>query len=161
MKELREQQLSLPRMTNQSTGTLLSALLDSIRLGDQSAAATYLIRRGTLVIVPTQYILDASSRIHVSLESKGVDMSIVDALEELSLDTGISIIIDPRTLPMARETKTNTSFRNVVLVNAVKLLANMADLSVINIDGALYVSTPENCKKLEDEMAKPLTRGGL
>jgi len=53
----------------------------------------------------------------------------------------VSIIIDPRALTMANDTKTNTSFRNVTLINAVRLLANMADLAVINIDGALYVST--------------------
>ena len=161
MKELNEQQLTLPRMANQSTGTLLDTLLDGLRVNEQPVAATYLIRRGTLVIVPKDYIANASSTIHVSLETKGADMSIVDALEELSQDTGISIIVDPRALAMAREVRTNTSFRNVTLINAVRLLANMADLTVINIDGALYVSTPDNCKKMEEEMAKPPTKPGL
>ena len=161
MKDLSELQLTLPRMVNQSTGTLLSSLLDDMRKGETPLTATYMIRRGTLVIVSKDYIIGAASRIHVSLESNGADKCIVDALEELSQDTGISIIVDPRALAMAREVRTTTSFRNVTLINAVRLLANMADLTVINIDGALYVSTPENCKKMEEEMAKTMTKAGL
>jgi len=80
MKEIREQQLTLPRMTNQSTGTLLSTLLDGLRFKEQPVAATFLIRRGTLVIVPKDYIANASSRIQVSLETKRAEITIVEAL---------------------------------------------------------------------------------
>ncbi|MFT3880563.1 MAG: hypothetical protein QM703_12980 [Gemmatales bacterium] len=56
MKQMREQQLTLPRMNNQTTSTVLSTLLDGIRLNEQPIPATYLIRRGTLVIVPKSYL---------------------------------------------------------------------------------------------------------
>ena len=159
MKDLSEQQLTLPRMVNQSTGTLLMTLLDGLRVGETPMAATYLIRRGTLVIVPKDYLAgDAAGKIQVELDTRGDEMSIVDALEELSQDTGISIIIDPRVLPSS-DKKIKMRFRNVTLINAVRLLANMLDLTVINIGGALYVSNPENCKKMEEEMAKPLISG--
>ncbi|MFT3880564.1 MAG: hypothetical protein QM703_12985 [Gemmatales bacterium] len=81
-------------------------------------------------------------------------MTLAAALDELSKDTGISIILDPRSEAAAREIKTSTSFRNLKLINAVRLLASMADLTVITVDGALFVSTAENCRKLEEEMAK-------
>lgn len=154
IKALREQLLTLPRMTNQTTGTLLTTLLDGIRLNEQSIPATFLIRRGTLVIVPKAYLDGAASKIQVSLESRDTEISIAAALQELSKDTGISIILDPRNETSAKETKTNLSFRNLKLINAVRLLANMADLTVIPVDGALYVSTEENCRKMEVEMAK-------
>lgn len=154
MKQMREQLLTLPRMNNQTTSTMLSTLLDSIRLNEQAIPATYLIRRGTLVIVPKSYLDGAASKITVSLETNGKEMTVAAALEELSKDTGISIILDSRNESAAREIKTSTNFRNLKLINAVRLLASMADLTVINVDGALFVSTAENCRKLEEEMAK-------
>ena len=71
-------------------------------------------------------------------------MSFADALKHLSQDTGISIILDSRVKDMARECIISNSFRNVKLINADRLLANMADLTVINIDGALCCGRSNN-----------------
>lgn len=151
-KELRQQKISLPRMSKQTTNTIINSVLDSLICDGQRVPATFLIRQGSLVIVPKSYLNDAASKIQVNFDGKDKQISLYEALEQLSKDTGISIILDPRSQQSAYDTKINTSFRSLKLINAVRLLANMADLTVINIDGALYVATPDNCKKMEEEM---------
>lgn len=153
-QQFREQKISMPRMTNQSAGTILHSLLDNITYDGQALPATFLVRRGTLVIVPQDYLYQAASKIQVALDTNTMEMSLADALERLSQDTGISIILDSRMQETARETRVKTSFRNIKLINAVRVLANMANMTVINIDGALYVSSEENCKRMEEEMAR-------
>lgn len=158
-KLLREQKTKLPRMTNQTTSTLIHAMLDNLQYQQQPVPSTFLVRRGTLVIVPKAYVTNAASKIQVAFDARPQEVDLILALERLSQDTGVSIILDPRAKPNASDCKVNINFRNLKLINAVKLLANMAELTVINIDGALYVSTSENCKKMEDEIQRDTGRG--
>lgn len=151
-KEFRQQKLDLPRMNNQSTSTILHSLLDGVRIKEQAIPATFMIRQGTLVIVPKDYVHNAALKLQVALDTNKKDMTLAEALNKLSHDTGVSIIVDNRMQDMAQSTKINTSFRNLKLINAVRLLVSNAELSVIMIDGALYVSSPENCQKMELEI---------
>ncbi|MBL8824196.1 MAG: sigma-70 family RNA polymerase sigma factor [Planctomycetia bacterium] len=157
-KLLREQQVSLPRMPNQSVSTVLHALLDNLQYQQQSLPCTYMIRQGTLVIVPKSFIAEAANEIEVAFNTRNEDIDLAQALERLSDESGVSIILDPRSKPTATDCKVNTTFRNIKLINAVKLLANMADLTVINIDGALYVSTSENSRKVQEEVNRDLPK---
>lgn len=157
-KLLREQQVSLPRMPNQSVSTVLHALLDNLQYQQQSLPCTYMIRQGTLVIVPKSFISEAANEIEVAFNTRNENIDLAQALERLSDETGVSIILDPRSKPTAMDCKVNTTFRNIKLINAVKLLANMADLTVINIDGALYVSTYENSRKVQEEVNRDLPK---
>lgn len=154
LSEYREQKLTLPRMTNQPSTVVLQTLLDETRVGNQSVPSTFLVRRGTLVIVPKDYLQNAASRIQVSYGSDGKETNLEEALQTLADDSGISIILDNRMLEKARDCKVKVNFRNLKLISAVKLLAGMAEMSAINIDGALYVSNPEFCKQMEEELAR-------
>lgn len=153
-KTLLDEKLMMPRMANQTASTIIHSMLENLRYQNQSIPSTFLIRRGTLVIVPKDYVAKAPSKIQVAFDAKNEDVDLVQALDRLSLDTGVSIILDQRVKAIASDCRINVNFRNLKLINAVKLLANMADLTVINIDGALYVSNAENCKKMEDEMSR-------
>lgn len=157
-KLLREQQVSLPRMPNQSVSNVLHALFENLQYQNQSIPSTYMIRQGTLVIVPKSFISEAANEIEVAFSTRNEEMDLVNALERLSDESGVSIILDPRSSQTARECKVNTTFRNIKLINAVKLLANMADLTVINIDGALYVSSYENSRKVQEEVNRDLPK---
>jgi hypothetical protein len=122
---------------------------------------TYMLRRRHMVIVPKGYVKQAPEKIDVALEARMEGMSLADALDQLSTDTGVSIVLDPRVEDKARQTTIRSSIRNVRLLSAVRMLANMADLSVMNIDGALYVTEPTNVSKLQSELdGNPLTEPG-
>ena len=43
---------------------------------------------------------------------------------------------------------------NVPVETALKLIANMADLGVVQLDNVFYVTTPENAEKLSKEKPK-------
>jgi RNA polymerase sigma factor (sigma-70 family) len=127
--EFRSQQLSLPRMTNQPIGVVVQTLLEGIRVNNQLVPSTFLVRRGTLVIVPKDYLQTAASRIQVSYSSDGKETTLEEALQTLSDDSGISIILDNRMLDKARDCKVKVNFRNLKLISAVKLLGNAPLLS--------------------------------
>lgn len=153
-QEFRLQKINLPRMKNQSVDTMLRSLLDSARIKDQNSPASYMVRRNAIVIVPQDYIIQAASKLMVAFESTTEQCTLVEALDRLSKDTGVSIILDARMMETAQSTIIRSSFRNIKLINAVKLLAGMAELNVLNIDGALYVSNSENCRKMEEELSR-------
>jgi RNA polymerase sigma factor (sigma-70 family) len=152
--EFRQQKLQLPRMTNQSNSTILHTLLDEAKVGTNSTPSTFMIRRGTLVIVPRDFVVNAANQLMTALDTANQEIPLTEALERLSSDTGVSIIVDSRMQDMASSTKVRMNFRNLKLINAVRMLVATAELSVINIDGALYVSSPENCQKMETEITK-------
>lgn len=49
-----------------------------------------------------------------------------------------------------------TQFNNVPVNTAVRLLANMADLSMVQLDNVFYLTTPEKAKRLRVEHLRAL-----
>ena len=76
---------------------------------------------------------------------KGI--SLEQALSELALETGISIILDQRAID-ANTLHVTARFDGVGVDTAVEILANMAGLKVVALDRALYVTDDENANML-------------
>jgi hypothetical protein len=73
------------------------------------------------------------------------------ALQELSDRTGVDIVLDPR-VGSKSETKISATFGNgVPLKTAVSLLADVTGLKMVELPGALYLTTPENAVELRQE----------
>jgi RNA polymerase sigma factor (sigma-70 family) len=69
------------------------------------------------------------------------------ALRDLAEDTGVNIVLDPRTQKMGN-VEITTTLRNVPVETAVEVLADMAGLTVVYRDNIVYVTTPENAERL-------------
>jgi RNA polymerase sigma factor (sigma-70 family) len=155
---------SIARMPGETTGGILKSFLGDLTIGNNHIPSTYMIRRNHVVIVPKSYAKLAAEKIDAVLEAKS-GMTLVQALEQLSSDSGVSIVIDPRVTEQATATTIKTSLRNVRLISAARMLANMADLTVMNVDGALYVTDATNAARLQTELEggplmDPLMPGG-
>jgi RNA polymerase sigma factor (sigma-70 family) len=87
---------------------------------------------------------------------------ICDAFEATPIDqalgrvadySGLSVVIDPRVADKTK-TKTDAQLRNVPTDTAVRLLADMAGLGVVQMDNVFYVTARENAATLQTEQAK-------
>jgi RNA polymerase sigma factor (sigma-70 family) len=69
------------------------------------------------------------------------------ALRDIGEDTGVTIVLDPRTESKS-SIELTTTLRNVPVEAAVETLADMAGLSVVYRNNVLYVTSPENAERL-------------
>jgi hypothetical protein len=70
------------------------------------------------------------------------------ALAALSDSTGANIVVDARVEEKATA-KVSARLMNVSIDNAVRVLADMAGLSVVRLENVLYVTSPENAARLK------------
>jgi hypothetical protein len=141
-----------------ATGTLLRLALAKLPTHN----ATYLVRPGwieitTIKAASTQSLLQR--RISASFDKRPLD----EALQELSDLTGASIVIDGRLGDKSKVPVTATFLNDTTLAGALRLLTDMADLRMVLVDGALYITSPENAQKLQPARpsARPRPRRGF
>jgi RNA polymerase sigma factor (sigma-70 family) len=79
------------------------------------------------------------------------------ALEEIADATGYNIVVDVRVEEKA-SVKVSARLMNVPVDTAVRLLADMAGLTVVRIDNVFYITSAENARKMATD--KPVTRSG-
>jgi RNA polymerase sigma factor (sigma-70 family) len=79
------------------------------------------------------------------------------ALDELADASGFNVVLDARVEEKAN-VKVTARLMNVPVDTAVRLLADMAGLSVVRIDNVFYVTSPENARKMATE--KPVAKSG-
>ncbi len=140
--------------------TTLSFVLHKIlRRVQVDSGATYLIRRDHIEIT-TEAAVRAelgipANRPLLPLTSDTLQgVSIAEALHQLADKTGYNIALDPRVADKHRASTGIVELNNVPVDTAVRLVANMAGLNVVQLDNVLYVTTAENAKNLRDEQEK-------
>jgi hypothetical protein len=109
--------------------------------------ATFVIRRGTVEITAAKSAtLDKllQQKILANYEQKRLD----EVLHELAEQTGVSILLDSRAkdkhaMPVTAFFRNDISVRDVLTI-----LANMADLQIVELTSAIYVTTPANAEVL-------------
>jgi hypothetical protein len=148
----------IPRM-NTSLGNVLQKILS--RVGD--SRATYVFRKDVIEIttwkaVRAEFYPNRDeglllSLIHADFNERPLD----EALRELARSSGISIIVDKQIAKTAK-TPITAEFSNVPLDTAVRLLANMITLKMVQVDNVLYVTTKENAAELAAEDAMKAKR---
>jgi hypothetical protein len=82
-----------------------------------------------------------------------------EAVQELSASTGVSVVLDIRRAGEKAKTAVSASFTNVPLDTAVRILANQVELSAVHLDNVLFVTTPENARKMQAEQKKVNQKG--
>jgi type II secretory pathway component HofQ len=74
-------------------------------------------------------------------------------LPRLAETSGYNVVADPKA-GKELQTKITAQFNNVPVDTALRLVVNMAGLSMVRLDNVFYVTTPENAKQLRDEQDK-------
>jgi len=135
-----------PEMT---VATALGIALSQI----PSNNATYVVMADHILV--TTY---AKTAVEAKLKEKvrGVfdKRSLESALSELSGNFGVTITLDARAAGMAKK-EVSASFRNdISLAGALRVLTEMADLKVVVVDGAIFVTTPVHAEAIAKEQTK-------
>ncbi len=153
-----------PVRMSKTTATPLRVVLQRL-LGNIDPPATYLVQQERIVIVPqkvanpthwTAEMRHLVPTVDVDLDRRPLDL----ALREISLQTGINIVLDAKAGEKAKTTVSATLARTAV-DTAVILLADMADLTVVPLDTVLYVTTREHADLLREELEKRETKERL
>ena len=82
-----------------------------------------------------------------------------DALKELSDMTGVSVVLDAQKQPDSTMQLT-ADFRNVPLLSAVRVLADMASMKAVTLENMIYITDPGNADNLKTELTTtpPMTK---
>lgn len=158
-----EQRVKLPRLRNVRAARVLNMLLSPIK-------ATYWVNSDYIEITTLE---KAAKNLRTDLpqsEPHGAVPPLVNArfvrkpletvLRELADANDASIILDVRAGESAAA-QVSATFRNVPLDTAVRILADMAELKSLVIDGAIYVTSKSNVGEWHEEANQRMNLGGI
>jgi hypothetical protein len=146
-----------PKMVGIRLGTVLRLVLEQ-------AGASYLVRKDHIEITPAARLErniwahhsgPKLPLVHAVFDKRPLD----EALKELSAATGITVIVDVRPEGKSKSPVT-ANLVNATLDDAVRVLADMADLKAVRLESLFYVTSKENAKALQAEQEKRML-GGL
>ncbi len=146
-----EQPIWLPKLIGLRLSTMLAKL---------SAAVG-----GTYLVLPDHILITTPARANPLTWVDGDPQPTVDvefskapleeALYEISNLTGINIVLDARAAEKGKNLVT-AKLHNTPVDTATRLLADMADLEALPVNGALYVTTKENAQRVRaEEKSRP------
>lgn len=136
----------------------LDVNLKGVRLRDglRQALAPFNLKCGLvkdgLYISTEEGLTVKQLRQRVSVDCDGT--AFATAAKQLAADNGANIVIDPRLKEKANAAVT-LKLDDVPLESAVRLMAEVADLSVVRMSNVLFVTTPERAEKLRPSADAP------
>jgi hypothetical protein len=136
---------AVPRAT-----TLAQAL--QILLGQvKSNNAAFLVRNGGILIT-TRENASLQARLREPVAARFDKTPLNEVVQQLSDMIGATILMDPRLKEKAQAPITAEFRGDVTLGAALPVIADMAELRVVNMDHCLYVTTPTNAETLEQRL---------
>jgi hypothetical protein len=144
-----EQEIRLRNLpANVGAGQLLRQAL-----GQLPVKAAFIIRAGKVDLIPyaqtaKEFMLNQT--FHADFSERRLDQ----ALEDLTELTGVSIVIDGRARQKAQTLVTARFNDDVAVQDAVRMLADMAELKIVYLVTGLYVTTPEHASVMRKELLK-------
>jgi hypothetical protein len=148
----------LPAKSSVLLSTVLRKLMERIPVPNGSM---YFVRGGTVEITtvnayraefyPSRPNGPFAPLASASFENKPLN----EALKQLAEDTDANILLDESRADQKARTPVTARLADVPLDTAVRLLADMAGLKMIEMDGVYYVTTKENAETLRKEQEKP------
>jgi hypothetical protein len=144
--EPENQPVKLPKLVNVPLRTVLRRTLE------QGSADYHVDADGIVEVLPANAVLKKmiARRVRVSYEKKPLH----EALRELAADGGVSIILDERRAGDKAKHPVSADLKNLTFEAAVTLLADLAELKVVQMDRALYVTTVENARTVRMEQER-------
>jgi hypothetical protein len=113
--------------------------------------ATYLVRPGIIEITTPEAAQPERQVVH----GKFVKVPLAEALDRLSAQAGISIVVDAKAEEKARALVSAHFRSSVNLMTAVDLLADSAGLKSVVVETVLYVTLPSNKAEFPRLRAEP------
>jgi hypothetical protein len=141
----------------------VSVNLKGVKLKDglRQALAPFNLKCGLtkdgLFISTEEGLTTKQLRQRVSVDCDGT--AFATAAKQLAADNGANVVIDPRLKEKANAAVT-LKLEDVPLESAVRLLAEVADLSVVRMSNVLFVTTPERAEKLRPSADAPTQPNG-
>ena len=133
-----------------TTAQILRTLLKQVQTGN----ATYFLKPGVVEITTPDAVL-SSRLLNQSVEMRFTRQPLSFVLEEIYEQTGVHVVLDPRVGVHARASITITITNEMALGTGLVLIAEMAHLKLVEIDNALFITTPAHANRFIWE------RGGL
>ncbi len=168
LKSIYDTQIVLPRKADKiPTSDILADALAQVRL---SHPCTYQVRGTQLVIVPAYVPLarpgvnpldpnddDAvllspamTEQIYGGVVSLTADKKpLTDILAELRKQTGANIVLDPRCEGQEKKASLSVALSDVRLYDALRVIADMAELKLVYAGNIYYVTTAANAKSFQ------------
>jgi hypothetical protein len=84
--------------------------------------------------------------------------SLSDILSDLRKQTGANIVLDSRCQPQLQKSALTISLNDVRLYDALRVIADMAELKMVYVGNMYYVTTVENAKNFQPNQAIPTMR---
>ncbi|HYT87568.1 MAG TPA: hypothetical protein VEL76_02510, partial [Gemmataceae bacterium] len=128
--------VKLPRLKGVPRERVLRMLLNQIATQN----ATFLVRNGDILVTTNEAATAERQPVQAIFSKRSLD----EALQELAEQTGISVVLDARAAEKGRTLVTATFRPGTILLNAVRLLADMADLKAVVVDNLVYVTLRSN-----------------
>jgi hypothetical protein len=157
----------IPPMRNASLATLLRIILARV---PSETGAVYILRPDSVEITTTAALLQelGIARNYSPAGAPPVIPLVWDVFEETPISkalmrvteqTSFNVIVDASVKDKVKLNVT-AQFNNVPVDTAVRLLANMADLSIVKLDNVFYLTTSEKAKRLREEHLRELRGPG-
>jgi hypothetical protein len=124
----------IPRVL--SVGAMLRTML-----AQMPQKSTFLIREGHIVMVPEK-LAKAEHLLQQKVTATFSQRPLVQAMQELSWQTGMSIVVDARGEESSRQSVTATFRNDVTLREAVVMLTRMANMEVEFMPSGVFISAP-------------------
>ena len=146
----------IPKMKNVALATVLGRVLDRL---DVAGGATWFVRNGVVEVTTVRAYRaefypgrpDGPFPPLVSVAFEKLPLE--EALKLVAEENDGNVVLDVRAGEKAKSPVT-ARFGNVPLDTAVLLLADMAGLKSVEVDGVYYVTSRENAKTLREEQPK-------
>ncbi len=175
LKAIYESRAVLPRHVEKlAMGDVLADALAQVRLAHP---CTYQVREQQLVIVPAYApsfrpgvdplrpgdedtpVLDARAtheQIYGGVVSVAADKKpLAEILADLRKQTGANIVLDPRCEVQEKKVTLTITLSDARLYDALRVIADMADLKLVYAGNIYYVTTPANAKTFQPPPARP------
>jgi hypothetical protein len=118
----------------------------------ESAEATFLLRNG-VIEVTTLHAASPQVLLRQKVFARFDRRPLAEVVEELSARTGVSILLDTQLGEKLKAPVTASLNNDVTLEATLRLLANMAGLRLTLTEGAPYITSPAEARRLEREHA--------
>jgi hypothetical protein len=130
--------------------TLLRVALSKLPKGN----GTYVIRQN-MIEITTQAQTEPHNLLRRKVAAAFSNTPLDQALEELSEQSGASIVIDGRVGDKAKAPVSATFRNDTALGSALQMLTDMAGLRPVVLEEGLYVTTPENAARMRKNKVLP------
>jgi RNA polymerase sigma factor (sigma-70 family) len=117
-----------------------------------TSAKAELVLRATHIEITTEKQAALPNLLQTKVLARFENRPVAAVVNDLAASAGISVALDPRVEEKAK-TAVTVTFRNDVTVGgALRIVADMAGLKIVDMKSGLYLTSPANAKELEKEL---------